>query len=480
MINDLLALYDPRRSAATITYMLQSTEYDAAPYLRWYWRTHHIGRVMYRRTLDHTRAATLLKQFLMLGMALQALAGVAMIALGWSGHITGGLVFGLALLLSYPIVWAHIVVVPLTLGRLLIIQPKQRRLVAASEATFANHPAVRIAIAGSYGKTTMKELLGTVLAEGKHVAITPGNENVAVSHARFARKLTGDEDVLVIEYGEDRPGSIAAFARTTHPTYGIITGLSPAHLDRYKTIDAAGEDIFSLADYVPAGGLYVNKDSAALRPFLKLGHTTYDAGGTLGWKVQRVALRTSGTEFDLVKGTRKLRLKSGLLGMHQVGPLSLAAALGLELGLSDKQVTSGIAKTKPHEHRMQPYQLNGGWIIDDTYNGNIEGIRAGTALLKALPAQRKLYVTPGLVDQGAESDQIHQEMGRLIAAAKPDVVVLMQNSATAAIRQGLEASKYGGKTIIETDPLNFYTNLNQFVAAGDLVLMQNDWTDNYA
>ena len=169
-----------------------------------------------------------------------------------------------------------------------------------------------------------------------------------------------------------------------------------------------------------------------------------------------------------------------MLGRHHLGFLALVAALALELGLTEKQVQAGIAKTKPFEHRMQPYQLAGAWVIDDTYNGNLEGIRAGTQLLKDLKAKRKIYVTPGLVDQGEETERVHREAGELIAAAQPDLVVLMQNSVTKFIEQGLKTGGFKGELRIETNPLDFYTNLTHFVATGDLVVMQNDWTDNYA
>jgi UDP-N-acetylmuramyl pentapeptide synthase len=129
---------------------------------------------------------------------------------------------------------------------------------------------------------------------------------------------------------------------------------------------------------------------------------------------------------------------------------------------------------------MQPYQLQGAWVIDDTYNGNLEGIRAGTVLLAELPAKRKIYVTPGLVDQGAEKERVHKEVGRLISEAQPDMVVLMRNSVTGYIEEGLKAGGYSGEVRIETQPLEFYTNLSHFVATGDVVVMQNDWTDNYA
>ena len=179
------------------------------------------------------------------------------------------------------------------------------------------------------------------------------------------------------------------------------------------------------------------------------------------------------------KGGKTLKIKSQLLGKHQVGPLAVVAAIADRLGLDAQQIEAGVSKIEPFEHRMQPRKTAGAWILDDTYNGNIDGMKAGLELLKELPAKRKIYITPGLVDQGAESAEIHQELGKAIAKANPDIVVLMKHSVTPDIEKGLGAGGYKGKLIIEEDPLDFYNNLDRFIAAGDLVLMQNDWPDNY-
>jgi UDP-N-acetylmuramoyl-tripeptide--D-alanyl-D-alanine ligase len=219
-----------------------------------------------------------------------------------------------------------------------------------------------------------------------------------------------------------------------------------------------------------------------LQPFIDKtpGVTPYNSHGLQDWTVSNVVLTPTSTSFTLKHGKKVLKLTSGLLGRHQVGPISLAAILGIQLGLTDQQIVDGVAKTTPFEHRMQSRQLGGAWIIDDTYNGNIEGIRAGTELLAALEAKRKIYVTPGLVDQGKQKQLVHTQLGELVAKAKPDKVVLMKNSATRYIQQGLQTGDYQGEVTVEADPLAFYTNLEHFVAAGDVVLMQNDWTDNYA
>jgi UDP-N-acetylmuramyl pentapeptide synthase len=479
MIREILSVYTPGYPRV-LTYMLQSSEYRAGPYLKWVFRTKDFGTVMRRRTLQPTRPARLLLLALKTGMLLQIAAGLLLMYLGAWHDLTGGVAFGLAIIIAYPFVWAVLAVVPLALGRELSSKPKENRAVRRSEAAFASHKGTRIAVAGSYGKTTMKELLATVLGEGLKVAATPANKNVSISHAKFADALDGDEDVLIIEYGEGQPGDVARFARLTHPTHAVITGLAAAHLDRYKTVQAAGEDIFSLADYLKGKNVYVNGESPEAKPFLKNAYHTFDEHGALGWKTASVKTDLKGTSFTLKKDSASIRLKTGLVGRHQLGFVAFAAALALKLGVSEDKVKDGIAKTKPFEHRMQPYQLAGAWIVDDTYNGNLEGIRAGTRLLAGLTAERKIYVTPGLVDQGAETARIHREVGRLIAEAKPDITVLMKNSVTAYIKEGLQAAGFQGELRVETDPLDFYTNLKHFVAAGDLVVMQNDWTDNYA
>jgi len=478
-LRGLLSLYSWHYPTA-IVYMLQNTEYSVGPYLRWFWQTSHFERVMYRRTLEPTKAARLLLLAVRVGMLVQILLGMGLIAASLRGGFTGGLAFGAALLLAYPVVWAHAAAVPIVLGRAFIVEPRQRRAVRASRAAFANFKGAKIAVAGSYGKTSMKELLLTVLGEGKKVAATPANKNVAISHANFVNRLHGDEDILIIEYGEGEPGDVARFARVTQPTHAVITGLAPAHLDKYKTVTAAGRDIFAVASSVPASQVYINSESPDALPFVRPGQQLYGEKYALGWKISGVRVNLDGTRFTMQKGKDKLQLASGLLGRHQVGPLALVAALAIEFGLTKRQVEAGIAKTQPFEHRMQPYVLGGAWVIDDTYNGNVEGIRAGTQLLKELPGKRKIYVTPGLVDQGKDTARIHETVGRLIAAAQPDMVVLMKNSVTAFIQKGLEAANFKGELLIETDPLNFYTNMQLFVATGDLVLMQNDWPDNYA
>lgn len=478
IVEAIVSLYGPR-IARTIVYMLQATEYQVAAYLRWLWRTNNFGRVMHRRTLVMTRPAKLLLIVVGVGMSLQYIVAILLALRAADTESQSLILVALSIFLITPILWAHLVVLPLLLGRWLIIKPYYGWQIRRSARIFAAHPAVKLAVAGSYGKTTMKEILLKVLSQGKKVAATPANKNVAISHAQFAKGLAGDEEILIIEYGEGAPGDVARFVRITKPDLGIITGVAPVHLDKYKSLKQAGEDIFTLARYLKDKNIYVNGESTAARLFIKKSHAIYDSQHVAGWTVQNIKSSLRGLHFTLNKDKTSLNLKSSLLGRHQVGPLALAAVIAHQFGLSKEQIEAGITKVQTFEHRMQPYQLSGAWIIDDTYNGNIEGMLAGLQMLKELPARRKVYITPGLVDQGEETPQVHRQLGEAIAETAPQKVVLMKNSVTDYILEGIKEGNYDGDLVIEEDPLGFYTNLSHFVAAGDLVLMQNDWPDNY-
>lgn len=478
MFKDLLTMYLPSYPTVLV-YMLQSTEYQVKPYLRWYGQITNFNMVMRRRKLDKTVPARLLLMSVRLGIALQIGASITLLVIANRRGTTPMYWYAAALLASYPVVWAYALVVPLVLGRLILVAPKEKILVQKSRTIFREHAGATIAVLGSYGKTSMKEILLSVLSVGKKVAATPANKNVPVSHAYFAAKLRGDEDILIIEYGEGKLGDIRRFAEVTQPDIAVITGLAPAHLDKYPSLKSAGKDLFSISQFVPPEKIYVNAESPAIKPFLKRNYRSYDSKLVLGWQIDDVSVDFDGVRFKMTKDKEVIELRSSLLGRHQVGPLAFAAALGHDLGLTKAQIQEGVTKIQPVEHRMQPRFVRGAWIIDDAYNGNIDGMKAGLKLLAELPARRRIYITPGLVDQGEETQAVHVRLGEAIAKARPDQVVLMVNSVTEHIQHGLRLGGFKGDLVLEEDPLNFYTNIEHYIAAGDVILMQNDWTDNY-
>lgn len=464
----------------TLAYMLQASEYDTKGYLTWVHRTPDFRRVMKRRSVEYTTKIRLIVTILWLIGILTALAAAAIIWYMYAaGQYAAAVLVGLLFIVLMPWLQAYLIAVPLWIGTILVQRPRERRLLAAAESILRSHPGRKIAIAGSYGKTTAKEVLVTMLREGLKVAATPGNMNTPIGISRFASTLQGNEDVLIFEFGESHVGDIRKLCELVHPDMGMITGANEAHLSSFKTLERTVGTIFELEDFLEDKPLYKNRESKLVRGRIRdRDRLAYDRDGVDDWQVTATRVNVDGTSFTLKKGSRIISARAGLLGLHTIGVIAASVAVAETLGLTDTQIEAGIAKMKPFEHRMEPRLLYGAWIIDDTCNGNSEGVEAGLTLLGQLEAPRRIYVTPGLVEQGDKTQEIHETIGRHIAKVA-DIVVLMRNSVTGHILKGLEEAGYLGKITIIDDPLTFYTNLEHFVVVGDVVLMQNDWTDNY-
>lgn len=461
-------------------YMLQQVEYEPYKYATWLVRIIRSGQpfssVMKRKSLVYTSRAKMLL-LVIYTFLLVYVATVILILINVS------IIWKILLVISLPVTATILTIFVLYViawcAHKLIVIPEHRKLTAQAREIFFQHKGVKIAVLGSYGKTTMKELLATLLIEERKVAATKGNMNVLVSHAGYAKQLTGDEDVLILEFGEGAPGDIEKMADMFRPDYAVITGLAPNHLDHYPDLAAVAEDLLNIYNFVDASQVYVNGDSVMLREYLPKNALCYTKEGLLDWSVSNVQLGISTLQFNLNRNNSLMHLQSSLIGAHQIGPIVAASVLAVNLGLSPKSIELGVANAVPYEHRMQPRFLQGAWLIDDTYNGNLEGMQAGLKYLHAIEAKRKWYVTPGLVDQGSETERVHNELGKAIANSQPDIVVLMDNSVRPIIQRAMESNGYKGNIIIEPDPLKFYTGLEHIIVAGDVVLMQNDWTDNY-
>lgn len=450
-------------------YMLQQVEYDSVRFGRWLAMLPDLGRLQKRQTLEMTARAKLTLAFA------YAVWGVFLLGLVLAAKLSNN--FSLLLgLVALPLVSALGLIMFNSLFATLIVRPREQQEITVAKEKLSTMSAIKIAVLGSYGKTSMKEILATVVSEGKKVAYTPGNKNVLISHARWVQQLTGDEEVLIFEYGEYNPGDIEKLASFSRPDWAVIAGVTAAHLDNYGNIDAIAEDFSDIFKFCPDEQVLVNGDSVELVQRVNLGHF-YSQQGIASQKVTDVETDLHGLKFKL----GKMKLHSQLVGAHMVGPLCAAIYMAQQLGLNDKQISAGVTKTRPFEHRMQPRELHGAWIIDDSYNGNLEGMKAGLEFLRSLvEAKRKIYVTPGLVEQGELTEEIHIELGQAIAQTQPDKVVLMQNSATEFIREGMETGGFKGVLEIIENPLEYYTSIEHTVASGDVVLMQNDWTDSYA
>ncbi len=482
MIKRLTSRYHPRY-LRSLVYMLQASEYKLRDYFAWLSRVDDFATVEKRKKLVKTPKTLFLLAGLWAITIIFVIWVVAQIFVIGSFNFTHEYTFWVTLILEivlFPHLLAYLVAVPLWLGQILIQAPRTFFILRKTRRQLAAHPAVKIAVAGSYGKTTMREILATVLAAGKKVAAPPHSYNTPLGIAKFTSGLKGDEEVLVFELGEYYPGDVKKLAQLVRPGIGVITGINEAHLSKFKTLESTVATIFELADYLGSKPTYKNDESPLVAKSVSASDSLrYSRKGVNSWIVTEAKTNLEGVRFMARRKRQLVRARSELLGLHQIGPLVAAIDIADRLGLSSEQIEAGLSQTKPFEHRLQPKVENGVVTIDDSYNGNPDGVKAAIDFLALQKDYRRIYVTPGLVEMGARTAEVHCEIGRELANAV-EVVVLIKNSVTPYIEEGLKAAKFNGELVWFDDALKAFSALPNLTAKGDLVLIQNDWPDNYA
>jgi UDP-N-acetylmuramoyl-tripeptide--D-alanyl-D-alanine ligase len=336
-------------------------------------------------------------------------------------------------------------------------------MIAAARSKLRTFPRLTvIGVVGSYGKTTMKEALYAVLSQKFQTVMTPENINTPLGIAAVIQKrITTHTQIFIVEMGEYTKGDIAGICTLVRPAIGVITGINEAHLERMGTIETAVSSIFELAEQMDQTGLLVlNGDS-------RLVAEHYQSYVTQ----QTVYLASSRLPNQY---------PTKLLGRYAAGVMDAVARVATHLGLSENEIRMGTAAVQPIPHRLQPIPGGGGvLVIDDSYNGNPDGVAEAIYTLSTFTGRRKIYITPGLVEMGSKTEQVHVQIGTELAPVA-DLVVLIQTSVTPFIIQGLRTHGFPEKNILIYDSmLTVQKRMHEFVRPHDVVLFQNDWPDNY-
>lgn len=461
----------------SIVYMLQASEYNIRDFLRWHERVDDFRFVEKRKHLVYTPKAIGL---FVCGWAAVALVCFSAFAAFSYFSVPWNYLVAAILLYEGPFLTALGILVVLFLTRLTQI-PVEAAICARAKRKLAKHKAVKIAIAGSFGKTSMREIVKTVLGESKNVAAPGGSHNTPLAISRFIEKLSGDEEVIVFEFGEYYPGDVQLLCDLIQPDIGIITGINEAHLEKFKKLDATLSTVFELAEYLGEKPVYVNAENEPARMRSGVKHILYTRDGAGSWHVEDPKTGLAGTTFVLRGNGARIIIHSKLLGLHQVGPLACAADIATRLDLSPEDIQRGLSRTQPFEHRLEPRTDDAGVVtLDDSYNGSPDGVAAIIAFLASLKGHRRWYVTPGLVEMGSRVTEVHREIGAWLAEARIENVVLIRNSVTPHIEQGLEEANYAGTVHWFEDALQAYAAVPHMTVSGDVVLLQNDWPDQYA
>lgn len=416
--------------------------------------------------------------------------------------IAAALLAALALVLAVAPspVWAWLVpvqLIPVALvaGNLLLApyeaQVQKRFWREAHEKLQRLNPTV-IGITGSFGKTSVKHILGHVLDTAAPTLITPGSVNTPMGIARVVRESLGPHHrFFVAEMGAYGPGSIARLCRLAPPDFAVITAIGHAHYERFKTLEAVAETKFELAEAAIArDGRVVAplalKEIGPAKEKMERQPERYVAVGP----EEECALRLIESE-QTPDGVRVRVLWDGgehdltapLFGTHHALNLALAFAAACLMGVRPEDAKLALKTVPQIAHRLEVKpQADGSVLVDDAYNSNPIGFQAAVetvGLLKRKHGGRGILVTPGMVEMGAAHEVMHRRAGEA-AAAEIDVLLAVTPERIESLIEGYSKAKGAGAEIHRCAA---FADAQAWLAEnrrpGDVVLLENDLPDLY-
>ena len=366
---------------------------------------------------------------------------------------------------------------------------------------------IRIGITGSYGKTSTKFILKTILSEKYNVLATPESYNTTMGNVKIIRKeLKPEHEVFISEMGARYKGDIRKICDFVYPQIGIITSIGPQHLESFKSIENVAKTKAELLNALPVQGnsnlasmygslsknasninegvIFLPNDGAFCSELYKneekrkkFSYSVSDKNASVYAK--DIKMSSAGCEFTAVTPSGDIKCVSKLLGEHNIQNILGAIAIASYLGLSKEQIARGVSKIEPIEHRLQILpSANGSIVIDDAFNSNPVGSKAALDVLKSFDG-RKIVITPGMVELGEKEAEFNKEFGKHMASCT-DIAILIGIKRSKPIEEGLIEAGFDRMNIYVVPDLDSATKkLAEVTSAGDVILFENDLPDNY-
>ena len=342
-----------------------------------------------------------------------------------------------------------------------------------------------IGVTGSFGKTSTKNYLASVLAEKYNVLVTPGNFNTLLGVIRTIREqLRPYHQVFIVEMGAKQKNDIKEICDLVHPTIGIVTAVGEMHLETFKTVENIQETKFELINSLPASGLgVINYDSEYIKSYKGIKSPCkiirYAVEGEGDYKVNDVIYGAGGVSFTLGNGEH---YSSRLLGVGNLLNILASIAVADHLGVPVNKQRNAIARLQPVEHRLSMKVANGITVLDDAYNSNPTGAKMSLGVLKEFAVgegNKRIVITPGFVEMGTRQADANKELGRTIAVSC-DYAIIVNAVNREAIKSGIEEGGLPAEKYFLADSLNHaHQQLAKILRPGDVVLYENDLPDNF-
>jgi UDP-N-acetylmuramoyl-tripeptide--D-alanyl-D-alanine ligase len=294
-----------------------------------------------------------------------------------------------------------------------------------------------IAIGGSNGKTTTKELVASVLASHYPCHSTKGNLNNHIGVPLTLLAMPDETEVAVIEMGANQPGDIALLCEIAHPTHGLLTNIGKEHLEGFGSLEGVKKAEGELYRYLAQhnGWAFVNLSEKYLpamtrRHRRKIGYARTE---TLLAKEDEETIKVMLTgEAPFIRAAflsdesgSVVEVQTQLIGRHNFSNVMTAIALGIYFKVPAEKIKSALENYVPSNNRSQLLQRGSNTIFLDAYNANPSSMRPALESLRAMPGERKVAILGDMLELGAESRKEHEAILRFAAQQKPDVLALV-------------------------------------------------------
>ncbi len=341
-----------------------------------------------------------------------------------------------------------------------------------------------IGITGSYGKTSVKYYLHTLLQAKYNVLMTPESYNTPMGVVKTIRgSLKATDEIFICEMGARWVGDIKELCDIVNPQHGVITSVGPQHLESFGSLDNVKKTKFELADSLGTEGyLFLNgndeniKDYGCKRPYI-----SYTVEGDGDYNASNIAVNSKGTTFTVTtKDGESEDFSTRLIGRHNVLNIVGAIAIAHTFGVPLKMLRGQVRKLEGVPHRLALTHANGVTIIDDAYNSNPSGSKAALEALSLFEGY-KIIVTPGMVELGDKQFELNKQFGKYMADVC-DYVVLVGERQAPPMLEGLEEAGYGeDKIFVASTIQQALTHVYALNAKGEekIILLENDLPDNY-
>ncbi len=340
---------------------------------------------------------------------------------------------------------------------------------------------IKIGITGSYGKTSSKLILTSILNQKYNAMTTPENYNtpngLMLTINNYMDKFS---DYFVAEMGACRVGEIKELTDMIKPHHGILTKIGVAHLETFKTQENIQKTKFELIESLPKDGIAVlNKDDKYqveynLKNNCNVVWIGIDNKGD--YVASNIEYSNNGMKFDVSYKKEKHSFTTKLLGKSNVYNILGAVALAHQLDTSFYIMQKAISRINAPTHRLELKKLNNMTIIDDAYNSNPVGSKMALDVLSKMPGYR-IIVTPGMIDLGEEENFYNKEFGKHMKD-NVDFVILVGKKQTEAIFSGLEEVNFDKKNISVVPNLNeAFLKISEINEKNKFVLLENDLPD---